>query len=83
MSYETIEIEIDPELQDKMVEAYVLDNLSDPSIDVFYDNYSPSEGTIADQLYAAILNETLIKAINKEMVRLKELLELGGDENPE
>lgn len=71
MSYETIEIELPPELQDKLIEVYVQTNLSGASIDAFYANFSTDEGNISDQLYAAILNEMIVNALKDEMNRME------------
>jgi hypothetical protein len=75
MSYETIELEMKPELQDKLVEAYVLRNFSGASIDAFYNNFE-ADSKIEDQLFAAVLNEMINQAIREEMGRLKESKEL-------
>lgn len=75
MGFETIELEMEPELQDRLIESYVLTHLSPASVDAFYNTYdgaSPEGQRIEDQLYAAILNEVVIKAVTEEMERLKE-----------
>lgn len=72
MSYEIIELEMEPDLQDKLVESYVLDNFNAASIDAFYNSYDSEEAKIEDQLYAAVLNEMIIKALEEEIKAHKE-----------
>jgi hypothetical protein len=75
MGFEIIELEMEPELQDKLVESYVLLNFSPASIDAFYNSYdgaSPEGQRIENQLYAAVLNETIINAIQNEIKILKQ-----------
>jgi len=83
MGFETIELEMEPALQDKLVESYILSNLSPASIDAFYNTYnnaSPEGQCIEDQLYAAILNEMIINAVQDEMKRLKQQKEEINEE---
>lgn len=84
MAYEEITVEIPGEIQDKLVEVYVLNNLSGASIDAFYASYdSSAEGgnRIEDQLYAAILNEMINDALHEEIERLKAGGELKIEDN--
>jgi hypothetical protein len=82
MGFETIELEMEPELQDKLIESYVLSNFSPASIDAFYntyDNTSPDGQRIEDQLYAAVLNEMIINALQGQIKRYKEMEELNEE----
>lgn len=58
----TIEIDLDEDIEDLVIKSYIENTLSKESIDVF-DNYYSNNRNNYEAVYRAILNEALVSII--------------------
>lgn len=71
-NFETIPVDLTEEELDRIVRAWVIGNLSEPSVETFLDEHITNKRPRADALERAIINEFILNVVMEDLEEVAE-----------